>query len=170
MTARNISKIKFAFLQAFIAIALAMSSVANAMEMQSVETGENVNLEDLTGNGKWTLVKFWASNCHICQLQTPDISAFHDKHKDGMAEVIGVSLDGPSGMDAVNRYITETNPSFPSYVADSLIISSYYFSVTEENFRGTPTYLLFNPEGELLGSNPGMLSVEAIESFIERKS
>ena len=42
--------------------------------------------------------------------------------------------------------------------------------MTEENLRGTPTYLLFNPEGELLGNNPGRLSVEAIESFIARKS
>ena len=140
------------------------------MEMQSVETGENLKLEDLTGNGKWTLVMFWATNCHICRLQKPDMSAFHNKHKDDKAEVIGIALDGPGAMDAVNRYIEETKPSFPSYVADSLIISSYYFTMTEDNLRGTPTYLLFNPEGELLGNNPGMLSIEAIESFIERKS
>ena len=42
--------------------------------------------------------------------------------------------------------------------------------MTEENLRGTPTYLLFSPVGELLGNNPGRLSVEAIESFIARKT
>ncbi len=164
------TKIRLVLLQIFMGLSLVAGSAANAMEMQSVETGESLNLEDLTGNGKWTLVMIWATTCHICKIQKPDMSAFHDKHKDTTAEVIGVALDGMGRHEAVQRYIDETNPSFPSYVADSLIISSYYFGMTEESLRGTPTYLLFNPEGELLGSNPGLLSVEAIESFIERKS
>lgn len=170
MTTISKTKIRLVLLQMFLGLSLVAGSAANAMEMQSVETGESLKLEDLTGNGKWTLVMFWATNCHICKLQKPDMSAFHDKHKDTTAEVIGVALDGMGRLDAVQRYIDETKPSFPSYVADSLIISSYYFGMTEDSLRGTPTYLLFNPEGELLGSNPGLLSVEAIESFIERKS
>lgn len=170
MTTRYLSKIRFVLLQVLVAASLIVSSAANSMEMQSVESGETLSLEDLTGNGKWTLVMFWASTCHICKLQKPDMSAFHEKHKDSKAEVVGIAMDGMERIDDIKRYISETKPSFPSYVADGIIVSSYYFGMTEETLRGTPTYLLFNPEGELLGSNPGLLSVEAIESFIERKS
>ncbi len=148
----------------------ATTGVASALEMQSVETGKQVQLEDITGDGKWTLVMIWASTCHICRLQKPEMSAFHDKHKDSKAKIIGLALDGAQGLDAVNRYIEETKPSFPSYVADGIVIASYYYSVTEESLRGTPTYLLYNPEGELMANNPGMLSVEALESFIEKNS
>lgn len=165
----NIARKSFPRLLLAVWISVA-GGAANAMEMQSVETGEQVKLDDITGEGKWTLVMIWASTCHICRLQKPEMSAFHDKHKDTNAEIIGIALDGVRGMDAVKRYIKETKPSFPSYVADGIIISSYYYTMTEETLRGTPTYLLFNPEGELMGNNPGMLSVEALENFIESKS
>jgi len=154
-----------------LAVSLACASATvSAMEIQSVDTGEDLNLDDLTGNGKWTLVMLWATNCHICHLQKPEMSAFHDKHKDTDAEVIGIALDGHEGLNKVKAYIEENKPSFPSYIANSAIIASYYFGMTEDNLRGTPTYLLFSPEGELLGNNPGRLSVDAIESFIERKT
>ncbi len=165
------ASVRSVFLRAVLASWLLVACGAvNAMEMQSVDTGEQLKLEDLTGQGKWTLVMFWATDCHICKLQKPDMSAFHEKYKNSKAEVIGVALDGPEEMDAIRQYIKETKPSFPSYVSDGIIISSYYYSVTEDTLRGTPTYLLFSPEGELLGNNPGMLSVEAIENFIARKS
>jgi len=158
-----------------LAISLSLSlaltgGLASAMELQSVESGEEVKLEDLTGNGKWTLVMIWATQCHVCHIQKPDISAFHDKHKDTDAEVIGIALDGVEGLGAVKDYIAENKPSFPSYVGNNAIIASHYFGMTEESLRGTPTYLLFNPEGELLGNNPGYLKVPAIEKFIARHS
>ena len=166
---QHTGNLRLIILRVLIALVLtATGGAASAMEMQSVGTGEDVNLENLTGNGKWTLVMIWATNCHICRVQKPEISAFHDKSKD--VEVIGIALDGPDRMDAVKQYIVDTKPSFPNYVTDSAVLASYYFGMTEENIRGTPTYLLFNPEGELLGNNPGKLSVDAIESFIERKS
>lgn len=161
------------FLKTLIA-ALLLFSLGTAssagMELQSAEDGTQVTLDDLTGQGKWTLVMIWATNCHICHIQKPEISAFHDKHKDLNAHVVGIALDGVDQVEAVNNYIRENEVSFPSYVGNVAIIASHYFGMTEENLRGTPTYLLFNPEGELLGNNPGQLSVEAIESFMARKS
>lgn len=154
---------------AMLLVAASTASSAG-MELQSVEDGTPISLDDLTGQGKWTLVMIWATNCHICHIQKPEISAFHNKHKDSDAHVVGIALDGIDQIDAVSDYIAKNNVSFPSYVGNVAIIASHYFGMTEENLRGTPTYLLFNPEGELLGNNPGQLSVEAIESFMARKS
>ena len=79
-------------------------------------------------------------------------------------------MDGPKQMDLINDYMVDNNVSFPTFVGDTAIIASHYFGMTEENLRGTPTYLLFNPEGELLAINPGRLTVEALEAFIARNS
>ncbi len=122
------------------------------------------------GNGKWTLVMIWATDCHICTEQKPEISAFYDKYKDTMVDVFGIALDGPKRLDAVNDYLAKHKPTFPNYVGDFQMVGLNYQSLTEEPLRGTPTYLLFNPAGELKGNNPGPVRPEAIESFIERNS
>jgi len=138
--------------------------------MHSVNDGQPVSLESLTGQGKWTLVMIWATACILCQSQKPVISAFHEKHKDQDAHVIGVALDGIRNLGKVRKYIDEHNVTFPNYVSQMESTASHYLGVTDEQFRGTPTYLLFSPEGELIGKNPGLLSAEAIEDFINRKS
>jgi len=152
-------------------LALGFAGPASAsLELQSVEDGTQVDLKSLIGNGKWTLVMLWAVDCHICHEQKPEISRFHNEHKDTDAHVVGISLDGVSNIDRVKGYIGDNDVSFPNYVGNVAIIASNYFAMTEESFRGTPTYLLFNPEGELLGNNPGPLRVKAIEEFIERNT
>jgi thiol-disulfide isomerase/thioredoxin len=130
--------------------------------------GERLDEGPAVGNGKWTLVMIWATDCPICKQQKPVISAFHDKHKDVDAAVFGIALDGRPGLQEVRDYLDEHVVSFPNYVGEYPVIAINYQELTEEDLRGTPTYLLFDPEGELQGNNPGPISVEAIERFIER--
>jgi len=120
--------------------------------------------------GKWTLVMFWHTDCHVCHMQKPEISAFHNKHKDDDAHVIGVALDGIDGLAVVKEYIAENKPSFPSYVGHDLIIQVNYFAMTEEQFMGTPTYVLFDPSGQVVANKPGMMAIDALENFIARNS
>ena len=130
--------------------------------------GERLSDEALIGQGKWTLVMIWATDCHICKQQKPLISAFYDKHKDLDANVFGIALDGRSGLKEVRHYLQEHVVTFPNYVGEFPVVAVNYHELTEETLRGTPTYLLFNPNGELKGNNPGPISVDAIEKFIAR--
>ena len=120
------------------------------------------------GEGKWTLVMIWATHCHICKEQKPLISAFHEAHKDLDAHVYGVALDGPSALPSVRQYMKSHRVLFPTYVGDIGSIAASYQALTDEPFRGTPTYLLFNPDGELMGNNPGPISIAALEQFMAR--
>ena len=140
-----------------------------SMEIQKLD-GEIVRLDERVGGGKWLLVMLWATDCHICKQQKPEMSRFHDKHKDIDAEVLGIALDGMAAVEDVKSYLQQHQPSFPNYVGEIAIVASHYLVLTEESLRGTPTYLLFNPDGELVGNNPGPLSVEALERFIGKKS
>ena len=139
------------------------------MELQQVD-GTVVDLDDYRGDGRWLLVMLWATTCHICEMQKPEISAFHDEHKDSDAHVLGIALDGMERLEAIKENIQQHKTSFPSLVGNIAIVASFYQHITEESLRGTPTYLLFNPGGELVGNNPGPLSVEAIENFMARKT
>jgi len=145
-------------------------AISAGLELHSVEDGQPVTLDNLTGQGKWTLVMIWTTSCILCQSQKPIISAFHEKHKDLDAHVIGVALDGVENIGKVKRYINQHDVTFPNYVSQMQPAASHYLGITDEQFRGTPTYLLFSPEGELIGKNPGLLSAEAVEDFIARKS
>jgi len=154
-------------ISALVLLLLGIQNAAAGMELQKL-SGVRVDLDDYRGTGKWLLVMIWATDCHICHQQKPLISDFHDKHQHIDAEVIGIALDGPSRTDEVKRYLESTKVTFPTLVGELLIVSSHYMQLTEESLRGTPTYLLFSPDGELLGNNPGPLRISAIESFIER--
>lgn len=132
--------------------------------------GDTVNLADQIGQGKWTLVMFWQVECSVCRQQEPIISKFHEKYSDKNAEVIGISIDGMERIDDVKEFLGDRDLSYPNFVGDLGMMAFNYQAITEVPFRGTPTYLLFSPEGELLGDNPGPVRMEALENFIASRS
>ncbi len=131
-------------------------------------TGVKSNLQSQHSAGKWLLVMFWATDCVICMQQKPLISKFHEQHKDSIAEVLGIALDGYTSIAKINAYLAEHSPSFPSYTADYNALAKSYGEATGEVLRGTPTYLLYSPEGALVANNPGPVSKGAIEKFIKK--
>lgn len=122
------------------------------------------------GQGKWTLVMLWATNCHVCKEQKPKLSAFHDKNKDLNAQVYGIALDGHRSLKKVNRFMAANKVTFPTFVGEANAIMRQYQVLTSSSFRGTPTYLLFDPDGVLKGNNPGAITMDALTRFIERHS
>jgi len=171
----NKSTLTRPLLAVFAAMLLAcFAAIAHASDSpfrDLVDTnGELAGEQTAVGKGKWTLVMLWSTDCHICTLQKPEISAFYDKYKSTTVDVFGIALDGARRMDAVKNYLAEHQPTFPNYVGDYQMVALNYQSLTEENLRGTPTYLLFDPNGELKGNNPGPVTPSAIERFIAKNT
>lgn len=153
------------------------SDQAAQIELESIPFNGLVNIDGAAltdaagiGEGQWTLVMIWATSCHICQEQKPLISAFHNAHKDTNAKVFGIALDGEPRLDVVKKYMDRYEVAFPTYVGDFQDVAESYQQLSAESLRGTPTYLLFDPSGELKGNNPGAISVEAVEKFMARHS
>ncbi len=132
--------------------------------------GKVVSDGPMIGQGKWTLVMIWVTNCHICRGQKPKISAFHEARKDVDATVFGIAMDGEDKINKVKKFLTELDVRFPTYVGDMMSVMKDYERLTREPFQGTPTYLLFDPQGTLRGNNPGPVTVSALERFIDRHS
>jgi len=132
--------------------------------------GNPVTTEADVGIGKWQVVMIWATDCHVCVEMKPLMSAFHDKHKDSDAEVYGIALDGAENVRAVKQYMTDHKVTFPTYIGELGLIAVNFEINAEVRLSGTPTYMLFNPAGELVAIDYGMLDIDALESFISRNS
>lgn len=132
--------------------------------------GQDIGLDKYVGKGKWTLVMFWGLNCPICERNKPQISAFDRERKNNDAEVIGVVINGMAAKPEIQAAINENPTSFPNYIAELPLMSVNFQIAAGEPFRGTPTYWLFDPKGELIAVNPGPVRKEALESFIESRA
>jgi len=132
--------------------------------------GKPVTSEANVGVGKWQVVMIWATDCHVCSEMKPLLSAFHDNRKDIDAQVYGIALDGAKNLNAVQQYMIEHKVTFPTYIGELGLIAANFEINAEVPLRGTPTYMLFNPTGELVAIDYGMLDIKALEGFISRNS
>ncbi len=139
------------------------------MKMKKLD-GESGSLRDHVGKGKWTLVMFWETTCTICKQQEPEYIKFHQEHKDKDAEVVAISIDGFNSTELISQYKKENSLPYTVMVTDKPEIREKFEAATDEAFRGTPTYLLFSPEGELKAAQPGMLPATSVENYISKSS
>ena len=141
---------------------------AGGVEVQTLE-GRHAGLGEFLAKDKWTLVMVWTTYCGACRKQYPMISAFHSKHKDSDAAVLGVSLDGYDQGEKIKAYQSAHQQNFPSVMADSVDFIEKYQRTTGEKFTGTPTYLLYDAKGGLRAYVDGLISTADIEDYIRPK-
>lgn len=132
--------------------------------------GNDAMLEDYTGKGKWLAVMYWASDCHVCNVEAHNYADFHNRHHEKDVEVLGISLDGAAGKKNAEQFIKRHKLTFPNLIGESDLVTLQYTFTTGDNRFGTPSFLLYNPEGELVAAQLGAVPVNTIESFIEKNS
>jgi len=142
---------------------------ASDFEVRTLD-GDSVPISRYFEPDKWTMVMMWTTYCGTCRSQYPAVSEFHDKHKNSDAKVIGLSLDGFAEVEKVRAYIAKKPMTFESTIVEVEALRSAYKALTEESFTGTPTYLMFNPAGDLVAHVPGLITVEDVERFIAENS
>ena len=136
-----------------------------ALELTTLK-GKATNLQQLVGRGKWSIVVFWSHSCQICAQETPAINDFYFQHKDRDTRVIGVSIDGVKNQPLVEGFISDTGMQFPSFIAELPIMTINFAQITEEQFKGTPTFLIYNRRGRVVAMQAGKLKMQALERFI----
>ncbi len=149
------------------ALLLPLTARAGGVEVQTL-AGRHAGLGEFLAKDKWTVVMVWTTYCGACRKQYPLISAFHSKHKDKDAQVLGVSLDGFDQGEKIKAYQTAHAQNFPSVMADSDQFIDKYQRTTGEKFTGTPTYMLFDAKGGLRAYIDGLVSIADIENYIKK--
>ena len=161
-----------AALQLLLGICLTYSiSVANVFAKPMTDfNGKPSGIEQFTGKGKWTVVMFWASDCLICNKEAKHYDAFHERHKDKDAMVLGVSLDGQANKKAAIGFIKDHDLHFPNIIGEAEDIAVFFYDATGEQWAGTPTFLIYSPAGKLTVQQIGAVPVPMLEEFLKQQA
>lgn len=145
-------------LAAALSLCLAMPVAAQSFVFTDLK-GKAQRLVDY--KGKWVLVNFWATWCPPCLEEIPDLVDLHESHRRKDLVVIGVALD--STEKSVREFVTRFSISYPVAVGD------YDQAEQVGEVNVLPTSYLYNPEGELVSYQEGMLTRSSVESYIKSK-
>lgn len=130
--------------------------------------GKKDSIENHIGKNKWTILEVWQSNCPACRMHMPDMVKFDGKLQN--ARIVGVTLDGQDGIDAAETFVDEFGVKFPTIVTNFIEMNIWMQQSIGESLMGTPTFILFDPEGKLVAAQPGVVSTLSLEKFILQNS
>lgn len=157
-------------LNLFTAVLLLMGSAVVQAAPLTDFTGKPARITDYTGNGKWLVVMFWASDCHICNKEAHQYVDMQERYKDGNIAVLGISTDGLANKDAAQRFVEEHKLNFPNLIGSLEDIAGMYYELTGNFWIGTPSFFIYNPEGKLRVADAGAIPAKLIEDFIAENS
>jgi thiol-disulfide isomerase/thioredoxin len=111
----------------------------------------DVSYVDTTGHtytpdslkGKVVVVNFWATWCHPCQKEIPDLSKLSEKYKQDVV-VLGVLGDNPSDSELLN-FQSDYAMSYPVVRASSDILTAFHYP------QAYPTTFVFDKTGHQVG-------------------
>jgi len=136
-----------------------INAVANEFVFRDMQ-GKEQRLSDY--KGKWVLLNFWATWCPPCLEEIPDLVEMHNARKANDFAVIGVAMS--SSRDSVISFSRQLEISYPIVLGDDKIAAQI------GRIDALPTSYLYDPTGKLVSYQSGMLTREAIESYIRSKT
>ena len=111
--------------------------------------------------GKYLVVNFWATWCAPCLKEIPAFVKFYNKNSDHV-EILGLDYE-PVNLAVINEFIGRFNINYPLVLYNNNNDSEY--SKFGEIF-GMPTTLIYSPEGELLQTFMGEITIEDLDKYI----
>jgi thiol-disulfide isomerase/thioredoxin len=125
-------------------------------------TDTNGKTHTLSGyKGKWVLVNYWATWCPPCLEEIPDLIALNENKKNNLV-VIGIAMDYRSAKQ-VTDFAEGLLVDYPIVLGTPAIIRQI------GPVQGLPTTYLFNPEGKMVAQQVGLITRQAVESYIASK-
>jgi len=137
---------------------VAVPAAAGGFSFKDMQ-GQTQRLSDY--RGKWVLVNFWATWCPPCLEEIPDLVELHEAHRRTDLVVIGVALD--STAKSVREFVSRFAISYPVVVGD------YDQAQQVGEVNVLPTSYLYDPRGELVSYQEGMLTRSSVESYIKNR-
>lgn len=116
------------------------------------------NLEDFAS--ELTIVAFWATWCPNCTPELVTLSDLYSEHATDGLSVIGISLDGATRDERVQRYSENAALPFPIFLTDKQDQADL------SAIRAVPTLLAYDSRGQLVGHFEGQTSKSELIAFV----
>jgi peroxiredoxin len=103
--------------------------------------GDSVSLAEQ--KGKVVLLNIWATWCHPCRDEIPELRAIHGRYRDRGLELVGVSVDTDGTDETIRTFMKDFQMTFPIWRDPDERISTQFLAV------GVPATFLIDKEGIL---------------------
>ena len=134
------------------------------LSFELTDTKGNIFTEKNT-RGKYLVVNFWATWCTPCLKEIPTFVKFYNENSDHV-EILGLDFE-PVNLAAINEFIERFNINYPLVLYNNDNDSEY--SKFGE-IVGMPTTQIYSPEGDLLHTFMGEITIEDLNKFITPSS
>jgi peroxiredoxin len=134
---------------------------APAYQTVSLE-GDSVSLA--SQRGKVVLFNVWATWCHPCRDEIPELRELHAKYKTRGLELVGVSVDAEGSDDAIRAFMKDFEMAYPVWRDPDERVSTRFLVV------GVPATFLIDREGILRWRKTGPIQPRdsSLTAAIER--
>lgn len=124
--------------------------------------GDSVSLADQ--RGKVVLFNVWATWCHPCRAEIPELRELHAKYRERGLELVGVSVDADGENDAIRAFMTDFKMEYPVWRDPDERVSAQFLVL------GVPATFLIDRQGILRWRKTGPIAPKdtSLASAIER--
>lgn len=133
---------------------------APELSFSLTDTKGNIFTEKNT-RGKYLVINFWATWCTPCLKEIPAFVKFYEENSDHV-EILGLDFE-PVDLEIINDYVGRLSINYPIVLYNEDNDSEY------SNFGeivGMPTTQIYSPEGELLHTFMGEITIDDLSEFI----
>lgn len=123
-------------------------------------------LENELQDGRWELVMFWATYCHICKKDFKKLAAFIEDNPEISLTLVGVVIDGIEEEKSTRALVKKHDLDYTHLITDYDRADIVYREMSGQRLMGTPSYLLYNPQNKLVAFNTNAIDVEALEIYV----
>jgi cytochrome c-type biogenesis protein len=143
-----------------LALIIALASCAPEQDSRSVAVGKLVpeyQAVSLDGDsvslaaqrGRVVLLNVWATWCHPCRDEIPELLVLYDRYKPRGLELIGVSIDAAGSDEAIRSFMKNFRMTYPVWRDPHERVSADFLVV------GVPATFLIDRKGTLLWKKTG---------------
>ncbi len=140
-----------------------IQSVSKAIEPQGLI--KDAVLGELQ-EGRWELVMFWATYCHLCKKDFEKLANFIKENPSIPLTIVGVVTDGIEEKQKALNQINERNLNYTHVLTDFDHSDAFYKDITQTTLIGVPSQLLYNTENQLVGFSRNAIDLDALEIMI----
>jgi len=111
--------------------------------------------------GKYLVVNFWATWCTPCLKEIPAFVEFYNQNSN-YVEILGLDYE-PVNLQVINEFVERFSINYPIILYTDTNDSEY--SKFGE-IVGMPTTLIYSPDGELIRTFMGEVTIEDLNKYI----
>lgn len=128
---------------------------ANSLDLTELD-GRRLDLADLAGRPVW--IVFWATYCHACQEEEPDLRRAYAAHR--AEDLVVLAIDAGEPAEDVRRYVEERRLPWRIALDPGLRAFDAYGAI------GTPTHYFVDRDGRIASRAFGRLELTEMEAHL----